>query len=192
MYRSWAFTSAIAAALFVLANASIAQERQRVTFSTSREHTNYTQQHLIEVGDVPRHEVRVFEIHRTFPKDAPTIGGLGLKEQWSRGVSDYIDGTGTGHFYGVYVLENGDSFFTHSTTVAHKAGSGLSAVTAGRIIGGTGRLENMRGEVRMVLTADPEAGINDGTTTIEYTLAPQTDARREPLALPPTGRSGQR
>jgi hypothetical protein len=182
MDRSWAFTSTIAAVLILLANESIAQERQRVTFATSREHTNYTQQHLIEIGDVPGHQVRVFEIHRTFPKDAPTIGGLVLKEQWSRGVSDYIDNTGTGNFYGVYVLENGDSFLTHSTTVAHKAGSGLSAVTAGRIIGGTGKFENMRGEIRMVLTADPEAGINGGTTTIDYTLGPQTNAKREPPA----------
>jgi hypothetical protein len=182
MDRSWAFTSTIAAVLILLANESIAQERQRVTFATSREHTNYTQQHLIEIGDVPGHQVRVFEIHRTFPKDAPTIGGLVLKEQWSRGVSDYIDNTGTGNFYGVYVLENGDSFLTHSTTVAHKAGSGLSAVTAGRIIGCTGKFENMRGEIRMVLTADPEAGINGGTTTIDYTLGPQTNAKREPPA----------
>src|SRR5437764_15429627 len=56
MDRSWAFTSTIAAVLILLAYESIAQERQRVTFATSREHTNYTQQHLIEIGDVPGHQ----------------------------------------------------------------------------------------------------------------------------------------
>jgi hypothetical protein len=180
------------ALLLLLASEAGAQERQRVTFPTSAETTKYTQQHLIEVGDVPGHHVRIFEIHRTFPKDPPQFGGLALREQWSRGLTDYTNNSGSGNFYAMYVLENGDKFFTHSSIVAHAAGSGLSAVTIGRITGGTGRFATMRGEVRSVLTADPSAGINDGLTIFEYVLNNQeTDAKREVLR-PPTGGSGQR
>jgi hypothetical protein len=140
----------------------LAQESQRVFFSTSAENTKYTQQHLIEVGDVPGHHVRLFEISRTFPNDPPIIGGLALKEEWNRGVSDYTDSSGPASFYGVYVLENGDKFFAYSTAVSRKAGAGLSAVTVGRITGGTGKFANMRGTIYTVRTADPAAGINEG------------------------------
>src|SRR5262245_39355227 len=72
----------------------LAQESQRVFFAASAENTKYTQQHLIEVGDVPGHHVRLFEIRRTFPNDPPIIGGLALKEEWFRGTSDYTDNNG--------------------------------------------------------------------------------------------------
>jgi hypothetical protein len=166
---------------------AIAQETQRVSFPTSSENTKYTQQHLIEVGDVSGHHIRIFEIYRTFPKDPPVINGLALKEQWSRGLTDYTSNAGPGTFYAVYVLENGDKFFTQSTIVAHKAGSGLAAVTVGRVTGGTGKFATMRGTVYTVLTADPSAGINEGRTNIEYTLDLETNAKKE-SSPPPIGR----
>lgn len=175
----------------------LAQESQRVFFSTSAENTKYTQQHLIEVGDVPGHHVRLFEISRTFPNDPPIIGGLALKEEWNRGVSDYTDSSGPASFYGVYVLENGDKFFAYSTAVSRKAGAGLSAVTVGRITGGTGKFANMRGTIYAVRTADPSAGINEGQTEIEYVLKPErdakeTDAKKDPPRPSPARPSGNR
>jgi hypothetical protein len=175
----------------------LAQESQRVFFPTSAENTKYTQQHLIEVGDVPGHYVRLFEIHRIFPNDPPIIGGLALKEEWYRGMSDYTDNNGPASFYGVYVLENGDKFFTHSTAISRKAGAGLSAVTVGRITGGTGKFANMRGTIYTVRTADPAAGINEGQTEIEYVLKPErdakeTDAKKDPPRPSPARPSGNR
>ena len=35
----------------------------------------YTQQHTIDVGDVPGHQVRVFEVRRTYPSNPPVING---------------------------------------------------------------------------------------------------------------------
>ena len=153
-------------------------------FPTSADNTQYTRQHVIEVDDVPGHQIRVFAIRRTFPKDPPIIGGLALKEQLSRGLTDYISNSGTGNFYGTYVLENGDKFFTRSSLVAHKAGAGLSSITVGRITGGTGKFATMQGEVRTLVTSDQAAGINEGFTTIEYVLNPETDAKasRAPAA----------
>ena len=89
---------------------AVAQEKQRVSFKISAENTKYTQQHSIEVGDVFGHHVRVYEIQRTFPDNAPVINGVALKEQWTRAISDYTDNNGPGTTYGTYVLENGDKF----------------------------------------------------------------------------------
>jgi hypothetical protein len=149
-----------------------AQEKQQVSFKTSAENTKYTQQHMIDVGDFPGHQVRVYEIHRTFPKNAPVISGVAIKEQWTRAISDYTDNNGPGTTYGIYVLENGDKFFTRSSLVAQSTGAGkLTASTVGYIIGGTGKFAGIKGIVRTVNTADPKAGVNEGQTEIEYTLA---------------------
>ena len=167
MYRIGKGRSAIhRAAILIAATAmlslpatdTLAQDTQRVFFPSSAENTKYTQQHLIEVGDVGGHHVRVFEILRMFPKDPPIFGGLALKEEWNRGVSDYTDNSGAASFYGVYVLENSDKFFAYSTAVSRKAGAGLSAVTVGRITGGTGKFANMRGTIYTVPCSRDQRG----------------------------------
>src|SRR3954452_5739180 len=81
-----------------------AQQKQRVTYKTPAEGTKYTQQHAIDVGDVPGHQVRIYELHRTFPNGGPVINDTKVKEVFSRNTSDYVDGTGPGTFYSVYVL----------------------------------------------------------------------------------------
>ena len=151
------------AILLLAATASVAQETSLVGFPTSADNTQYTRQHVIEVDDVPGHQIRVFAIRRTFPKDPPIIGGLALKEQLSRGLTDYISNSGTGNFYGTYVLENGDKFFTRSSLVAHKAGAGLSSITVGRITGGTGKFADLRGVVRVTAIIKPGQQIESQT-----------------------------
>jgi hypothetical protein len=154
---------------------SAAQQMQRVSFKTPAANTKYTQQHFIDVGDVPGHQVRVLEIHRTFPNDPPVINGVKLKEQWTRGVSDYIDTNGTANNYNVYVMENGDKFFVRLTVLAqnntNSDGSRKSTATStGFITGGTGKFAAIRGIVRSINVFDPKAGLNDGQTEIEYSV----------------------
>ena len=154
----------------LLTNNALAQ--QRLVFKVSADNTRYTQQHTIDVGDVAGHEVRLFEIHRTYPGTAPMINGMKIVESWTRGVSDYIDNNGEGTIYGVYVLENGDKFFTRGSLVAvQSAGAtSLSATTVGPITGGTGKLGRINGMVRTSTSADPKAGINETQVDIEYWL----------------------
>jgi hypothetical protein len=83
--------------------------QERLAFSVSAENTKYTQQHTIDVGDVVGHQVRLFEIKRVYPANAPVIGGLKIVESWTRGISDYTNNTGEAVAYGVYVLDNGDN-----------------------------------------------------------------------------------
>jgi hypothetical protein len=150
---------------------SAAQEKQRVSFKASAQNTKYTQQHVIDVGDVPGHQVRVYEIHRSFPESPPVINGLAIKEQWTRAISDYTDNNGPGITYSIYVLENGDKFFTRAALIAQSTGAGkLTANTVGQITNGTGKVAGIQGIVRTVATADPKAGMNEVQTEIEYTI----------------------
>jgi hypothetical protein len=41
-------------------------EKQKISFRVPASSTKYTQQHVLDVGDVPGHQIRLFEIHRTF------------------------------------------------------------------------------------------------------------------------------
>ena len=89
---------------------------------------------MIEVGDTPGHEVRVYELRRSFPGNAPVINGVKVKEMIGSGMSDYVDGTGPNSNYTVFVLENGEKFFSRGTTLAQNTGSGkLSTVSVARI-----------------------------------------------------------
>jgi NAD-dependent DNA ligase len=168
-------TTQIATLIAVLGLAMVgqaaAQQMQRVSYKATAENTKYTQQQFVDVGDVPDHQVRSFEIYRSFPADPPVINGMKVKEQWTRGTSDYIGNNGTATTYGVYVMENGDKFFTRSTVLAHNAGGGkFTNVTVGQIMGGTGRLAGIRGIVRASGSANPKAGMNETQTDIEYAI----------------------
>jgi hypothetical protein len=84
-------------------------------------------------------------------------------------VTDYIDGNGSSTTYTVYVLENGDKFFSRAALVAQSDGSGkLTATTVGPITGGTGKMAGVQGITRGVATANPKSGVNEGQTEIEY------------------------
>ena len=147
------------------------QTPQKVSYKVSAENSKFTQQQFLDVGDVPGHQVRSFEIHRTFPTDAPIINGVKVKEMWTRGISDYTNNTGANTNYSEYVLENGDKFYTRSTTIAQGAGGGkLINSSAGTIIGGTGKLSGIRGIVKSSGSADPKAGFNDTNAEIEYSI----------------------
>jgi hypothetical protein len=151
------------------ASDALAQQKQQVSFKTPAANTKYIQQTSIDVGDVTGHQVRVFELHRTYPSDAPVINGLKLTEMWTRGVTDLIDGTGSSVNYSVYMLENGDKFFSRTALVAQSLGSGkFTTTSAGTITGGTGKLAGIQGTLRTTGTAQPTAGVNENQTDIEY------------------------
>ena len=152
------------------ANDAVAQER--LVFKVAAENTRYTQQYTIEVGDVPGHQVRLFEIRRTYPSNAPVINGMKLVESWSRGISDYTNNNGEATVYGVYVLENGDKFFTRATLVALQSpeATNLTATAAGPITGGTGKLARINGMARILTSADPQMGMNETQVDLQYWL----------------------
>jgi hypothetical protein len=164
-------TALLGLAVAVPAGDAFAQQTQRVSYKVGAENSKYTQQQFLDVGDAAGHQVRSFEIYRTFPANAPVINGVKMKEQWTRGISDYVDNNGTATTYNVYVLENGDKFFTRGTVLARSAGPGkLSNMTVAYITGGTGKLAGIQGIVRTTGTAEPKAGINETQVEIEYSI----------------------
>jgi hypothetical protein len=166
---AFAITTTFGLALALPPISAVARQKQHVSYKVTAENSKYTQQQFLDVGDIPGHQIRSFEIYRAFPTNAPVINGVKLKEQWTRGASDYIDNNGTSNNYNVYVLENGDKFFAHGTVLAHNAGPGkLSNVTVAHITGGTGKLTGIQGIIRTTGTADPKAGLNETQADIEY------------------------
>ena len=151
---------------------ALAQEKQRVSFKVPAANTKYTQQTVIDVGDAPGHQIRIFELHRTYTGNQPVIAGLKLVENWSRAFSDYTDGNGLNPGYSEYVLENGDKFFTRFTCIAASPGDGkIDTTCTAQITGGTGKLSNIRGVIRSSNKADPKAGFNENQAEIEYYMA---------------------
>jgi hypothetical protein len=142
---------------------------QRVSFKASAANSKYTQHYNIDVGDAPGHQVRVFEIRRTFPNNAPAINGVKLVELWNRGASDLFDGDGAYTTYSVFVMENGDKFFAQTARVAESIGSGkFTTSSTGTITGGTGKFFGIEGIVQTVGTDDPKAGFAEAQYDIEY------------------------
>jgi hypothetical protein len=161
---------AISVLAFGLASSvASAQQKQHVSFKAPAANTKYTQQHAIDVGDVPGHQVRVYEIYRTFPSEAPSINGSKIKESYVRALSDYVNNSGTGITYSVYTLENGDKFFVRTALIAQSGEGGkLTATTVGTITGGTGSLARIKGSTLGIAHADPGNGINETQTDIDY------------------------
>ena len=162
---------ACAAALAFSADA-LSQQKQKVTYKASAADSKYTQRHMIEVGDDLGHTVGVFEIHRKMGPDAPSIAGVKLKEIWTRGYSDYMSATGLSTNYTVYVLENGDKFYSTMHTMGQADSAGKrSTIAVGEIRAGTGKVANIRGMVRAKGVSQGASNYNESETEIEYWLA---------------------
>jgi hypothetical protein len=151
---------------------AVAQQKQQVSFKLSAENSKFTQQQNIDIGDVPNHIVRVYEVHRTYPNNAPVINGLKLVETWQRGIADLTDGNGNSIVYFVYVMENGDKLFVRGAAVLQSTSGKLTGTNVGHITGGTGKLAAIQGIVRFVTNFDLKAGgvPGDTQTEIEYSI----------------------
>lgn len=150
-----------------------AQQKQTISYKNLGANTKYTQQHAIDVGDVPGHQVRINEIHYTYPKDPPMFNGIRVVESWNRGYSDYTELNGRHWGYGFHILENGDKIFYRndgsSQTVVSADGAKKSTATGvTTLTGGTGNFRGIHGTLRYVTIFDPKAGLNEGQTEGTY------------------------
>ena len=149
-----------------------AQDKQKISYKVTAENSKYTQRNTIDVGDESGHLLSLFEIHRTFPSNAPVINGVKLKETWTRGYADYINSNGLSTNYTVYMLDNGDKFYSHSSTMGQADAAGKrTTVAVGKILGGTGKFAAMKGLVRSTGSSEGKAGFNETQTEIEYWMA---------------------
>ena len=80
------FATVLALALIggpiLLAPAQIlAQEKHKLSWSVRPENTQYTVQHGLDIADTPGHVIRLAEVRRTWPENAPMVEGLKVVEE---------------------------------------------------------------------------------------------------------------
>ncbi|HYM30962.1 MAG TPA: hypothetical protein VEU47_06675 [Candidatus Cybelea sp.] len=145
-----------------------AQDKQKYAFKPPPGSAKYTQQTMIDVGDVPGHQVRLLELHSVFPGDAPVFDGVKEKEGWLRAFSDYTDANGHIFGYTVAIMENGDKIFGRiegvtQTTVGADGSKTTRTVSTNTLTGGTGKFKGIRGTLRGIAATDFKNLSENGT-----------------------------
>ena len=123
----------------------------------------YTTVHVIDVGDVPGHILRIFELtwDETGNDDPAIFNGVRVERKVQRAFADYVNSTGSFHGYEQYHLENGDTLFgrysgTTQTTFDEDGNVARTAVMAvHEITGGTGAFQGIQGLLRSSLVGQP-------------------------------------
>jgi len=162
----------ILATAFFLAPAS-AQERCKVDETSGAANTKYTEQHVMDVGDVPGHQIRIAQLHTTFPDAKANCEGLKPTASENFVSTDYTDRNGTLHGYIVTTYDNGDKIFQRQEGVSQtvtKADGSKSSTFYGveRYVGGTGKYKNIQGLVRITAGFDPIKNYVESHTEGEY------------------------
>ena len=152
-----------------------AQEKCKRTGSNLAQDTKYIQQHVIDVGDVPGHQVRILELHYTPSNAKPNCEGLKVVEAWSRGYSDYTNINGRAWGYAIDILENGDKIFSQwsgitQTTMNPEGSKKMTYTGITTYTGGTGMYRGIHGMSRGTSNFNPATGFNENQFEQEYWL----------------------
>jgi hypothetical protein len=150
-----------------------AQQKCKLSGKNLAQDSKYVQQHMIDVEDIPGHQVRIMEIHRTPSNAKPNCEGLKVVESWNRGYSDYINGNGRAWGYRVSILENGDKIFSQYTGNSHTTlnpdGSKKGSYTGVYVMtGGTGKYRGIQGTARELSNFNMQTGFNEAEWEEEY------------------------
>lgn len=169
-----ALTCGVALTVFLLAD-GWAQEKRAVSYKSLAANSKFTQQLAVEVGDVPGHQVRVYEHHRTFPSNPPVFNGVAVSEIWNRAFSDYTNLNGPAWGYSIYLLQNGEKIFARyqGTTQTSVGPDGSRKTLFSGVItltGGTGSFRGLRGLIKTTSTFDPKANVSETQDEGEYWL----------------------
>ena len=150
-----------------------AQEKIKYSFGGKAASTKYVQQHALDVGDAPGHQLRIAELVATYGADAPEYGGVKAVEARTRLSSDYTDGSGRMQIYVVLLMANGDRIYQRSEGLTHSSsaadGSRKTAFsTVTTLTGGTGKFATIRGVLRTTGFTDFKVGTSGASTEGEY------------------------
>lgn len=158
------------------ASQSWAQQQFPIASTSEGQASKYIQQHKLDVGDVPGHQVRIQETHRTYNEKSPlAIEGVKASESWIRGFSDYTNGKGRAWGYGHWVLADGGKVFFEYSGQSHSETTGTGSLKGSyhgttRIVGGTGKYSRIRGVMTDTVDFDndPKTGYNNSDGKGEY------------------------
>jgi len=163
----------MAACLAFSSGEAFAQQKHKYSFKAPPGTTKFTQTHLMEVGDVPGHQIRIAEIQSKYPGEAPLYDGLKVVEARGVLVSDYVDGSGNAMTYTVNTMENGDKIFMRGTvlaltTIGPDGARRTSFTSVVALTGGTGKFIGIRGALRGSGFSDMKTGTSGTQTEGEY------------------------
>ena len=160
-YKALAVAAGVAIAAFGVLSPpdAWAQEKQKYSFKAPPGVSKYEEQHAIDVGDVPGHQLRVFALHSVYTEGAPVYDGVKVKEAWTRATTDYIEANGHGAGYTVAILENDDKIFGRievitQTTVGADGSKITKTNSITTLTGGTGKFKGIHGTLRGLATTD--------------------------------------
>ena len=174
-FNRHAMEALLAAILLCLSGLGMAQDKQLTSWTVPEANTQYTQRLNVDVGDVPGHVVRIYEIHRKFAAPPPLFAGTAAVEGWDRGQAEYVNLNGPSWGYTIFHMANGDKVFARfsgvvRTTVGSdgKKQTTYSGTTV--LTGGTGKFKGIRGLFHETDNVDIAAGISETNGTGEYWL----------------------
>jgi hypothetical protein len=150
-----------------------AQEKFKFVSKPGTGATKYIQQHVLDVNDVPGHQIRVAQLQTKFSGDAPEFAGVKEVESNVSLMSDYINGSGHFTQYVVTMMANGDKLYWRiegiSQTSIGADGSRKAAYsTVETLTGGTGKFASIRGTLRASGVSDFKTGVTANPTEGEY------------------------
>ena len=140
--------------LVILATALLttvgARAEKQYTFNDSPvTNSQYLHEHALDVGDIPGHQVRVYEIKYEYPNKDFALAGVRVVESYVRGMSDYTNWSGPFTTYTVFTMEDGSKVFSRSTGTTQTESDGTRRFTfVQTFTGGTGKFKGMRGQLR--------------------------------------------
>ena len=159
----------------LLVGNALAQQKYSYNHSSPPQSSRFVQQHSIDVGDIPGHQIRIVEIQRMYTADHPVIMGTKVVEVWARASSDYVNGVGPAQGYDIMLLEDGSKIFSEwrgtsyseATSTGSRRGTFHGTI---RWIGGTGKYATIRGVIAAVseYDTDPKTGYNRTNHKGEY------------------------
>ena len=150
-----------------------AQQKYKFNFKAPPGVSKYTQQHALDVRDVPGHQIRIGELHTKYANEAPEYAGVKVTEAWTSLISDYTNASGRLVTYGVSLMANGDRIFSRSEGVTQTSvredGSRRTAFNnVVTLTGGTGKFATIRGVLRTTGLSDLKTGTSGTVTEGEY------------------------
>lgn len=150
----------------VLNGPAQAQEKRSLSVTNEGATGKYIQQLTLDAGDVQGHQVRAYEIQRTYAADSgPIVDGERVVEVWTRGTSDLSNGVGPAYSYTTWNTDKGSRIYLQSigTTESKSTEGGFRRGTfqgMSKIVGGTGRFAKIRGVLvdKASFDTDPKNG----------------------------------
>jgi len=141
--------------------------QQPIAYDLGAATTRYVREYRLEVDDVPRHELRLYDLKREFARSAPVFDGVRAAQSREQGAADLVDQNGTESGYVIYVLEDGNRVFGQYRGAVQTRrwpdGSRHYDVRGTiELTGGTGRFEGIKGDLRVWQALDPGADSNQG------------------------------